>query len=407
MNGDKEDSCAFEMQKRAEADGSVMKRVLYVIQSLGGCNGADRSGIAVMDMLMKRNNIVCDVLELCPVTDTSIEVTGELFRLPKVADTGRFVDRGYINKMKRKLFADWHYTRMWRKITSSRYDLIISNEFASGEFMAGAKTKFALCITHNAPITYSGYYWGREEMGRVAASAKQFGVPVAVSESTAKAWDATGYFPQKCRVIPNCVDEKECQLVGGQNRRNLREKLKITGEPLIVCVASIQYRKGQDVLLAAWPKIRSSYPTAQAYLIGPPIRDSWYAHFRRLAEEVGAGIHLLGALDNSLEYIRAADIFVLPSRNEALPLTILEAMVLGTPVVASDVAGIPEMVIDGGTGLLFSSGNVAQLADQMLKMLNNAPLQAQCIDNADAHYWNHYSRHLFTERWNRLLDEIL
>ena len=100
MNGDKEDSCAFEMQKRAEADGSVMKRVLYVIQSLGGCNGADRSGIAVMDMLMKRNNIVCDVLELCPVTDTSIEVTGELFRLPKVADTGRFVDRGYINKMK-------------------------------------------------------------------------------------------------------------------------------------------------------------------------------------------------------------------------------------------------------------------------------------------------------------------
>ena len=75
------------------------------------------------------------------------------------------------------------------------------------------------------------------------------------------------------------------------------------------------------------------------------------------------------------ELLRECDVFVLPSHSEAIPRTVLEAMVLGRPVIATRVGGIPSVVTDGATGLLVDPGDVDQLADAIGRLAAASPLR--------------------------------
>jgi glycosyltransferase involved in cell wall biosynthesis len=82
-------------------------------------------------------------------------------------------------------------------------------------------------------------------------------------------------------------------------------------------------------------------------------------------------LHLLGLRDDIETLLRAADVFVQPSRSEGLPLAVLEAMAVGLPVVASRVGGIPEAVRDGETGVLVPPSQPAALAEELRKLLES------------------------------------
>lgn len=120
-------------------------------------------------------------------------------------------------------------------------------------------------------------------------------------------------------------------------------------------------------------------------------------------------IHAIGYqdLEKSMEYIRAADLFVLPSREEALPLTILEAMYLETPIVASDVAGIPDEIENGKSGQLFSHVHPEGLPEAIMRMANEPELRSSCVRAAKARYETHFSRKLYFERWRALVEEFI
>ena len=140
-------------------------------------------------------------------------------------------------------------------------------------------------------------------------------------------------------VVRNGVDLDRFRPAGDLDRAAARAALGVrAGAPLAVCVGRLTRQKGQDVLLAAWPRVRRRCPDAELALVGdgdlmPALRSAGVP-----------GVTFAGAVDDVRGWLAAADLVVLPSRWEGLSLTVLEALAVGRPVVVSDVPGLAEVV---------------------------------------------------------------
>jgi glycosyltransferase involved in cell wall biosynthesis len=130
-------------------------------------------------------------------------------------------------------------------------------------------------------------------------------------------------------------------------------------------VSSLICRKGIDILLYAFQLVSRQHPETRLVLVGEgPERDKYMATARRLG--INDKVVWVGQQADPLPYYQHVfDINVLASRNDAFPLSVLEAAACGLPNVAANVDGIPEAIEDGRTGLLFDRENHEMLAAQM------------------------------------------
>jgi glycosyltransferase involved in cell wall biosynthesis len=150
-----------------------------------------------------------------------------------------------------------------------------------------------------------------------------------------------------------------------------RLRLGLTvGAPVIVCIANFTPTKGQTVIVDALPDLAKRFPGLQAILAGD---GPELASVRRRAEGLGlAGtVRFPGSVKTPWDLLQAADVFVLASEIEGLPLVVLEAMSEGVPVVATDVGGMPEAVVDGETGYLVPSGDAEALKTAIARILSD------------------------------------
>jgi len=138
------------------------------------------------------------------------------------------------------------------------------------------------------------------------------------------------------------------------------------GTPSFCCVARHERAKGVDVLIRAFPDVRAALPEAALTLVGG---GDEFEPNRRLAAALGVEdcIHFVGLVTNAAPYIRQADVTVLPSRREGLPLVALESFALGRPLVATAVGGTPSVVRDGHTGWLVPPEDPIALAAAMVE----------------------------------------
>jgi glycosyltransferase involved in cell wall biosynthesis len=137
----------------------------------------------------------------------------------------------------------------------------------------------------------------------------------------------------------------------------------VTGPPLAVCVGRCCRQKGQDRLVRAWPLVLARCPDARLAIVGPAPQSPGLRN----------GIRFTGAVRDVRPWYRAADVVVLPSRWEGLPLTALEALACGTSVVGSGIPGLAE-VVAGNVGALVHSGDSAELADAVALRLTDRTL---------------------------------
>ena len=150
-----------------------------------------------------------------------------------------------------------------------------------------------------------------------------------------------------------------------------RPATPLSSEPLLLCVASLTTRKGQDVLLRALARLRRF---AWRLLLVGPVRDPAFAgYLRRLARGLRLGDRVsfrgvVGSVELARLY-RAADVFVLPSHYEGYGIAIAEAVRHGLPVIASEVGGIPEAVA-GARCRLVRPGDPAALAAALRPVLS-------------------------------------
>ena len=141
-------------------------------------------------------------------------------------------------------------------------------------------------------------------------------------------------------------------------------------DPVIVCLANFTATKGQAVIVDAMPVLAERFPGIRAVLAGdgpelPALRE------RAAARRVTESVIFPGSFKEPWDLLRAADVFVLTSEIEGLPLVVLEAMSQGVPVVATDVGGMPEAVIDDVTGFLLPPREPAALATAITRILSD------------------------------------
>jgi glycosyltransferase involved in cell wall biosynthesis len=149
----------------------------------------------------------------------------------------------------------------------------------------------------------------------------------------------------------------------------------------VICVGRLSPEKGHIGLFQAVQRLAARGVTLHLTLVGDgPMR----AQLEEATAQMGLAdrIEFLGARDEpaTLEAIAQADMLVLPSFMEGLPIVLMEAMALHVPVIASRVAGIPELVIDGETGLLFDPANWDGLADALARLAADPQLRGDLAD---------------------------
>jgi UDP-glucose:(heptosyl)LPS alpha-1,3-glucosyltransferase len=150
------------------------------------------------------------------------------------------------------------------------------------------------------------------------------------------------------QVIRNAVDlERYHPRHRDDAGRELRQSLGIAAaSPVVLFLGTAFGRKGLDILLAAFAKLRADVPAARLMIVG---RDAGMARWERLARELGLGdsVDFLGPRSDTEACYGAADLYVLPSRYDSFAYTVLEAMASGVPVVVSDAAGAADVVSPG------------------------------------------------------------
>jgi glycosyltransferase involved in cell wall biosynthesis len=99
--------------------------------------------------------------------------------------------------------------------------------------------------------------------------------------------------------------------------------------------------------------------------------------FARAAAALGPRLHRLGYRHDVARLLAAADVFCLPSHTEALPMSVIEAMLTGLPVVASDIRGTRQQVVDGETGLLVPPATITPLAEALSRLAKDPALRTR------------------------------
>lgn len=171
-------------------------------------------------------------------------------------------------------------------------------------------------------------------------------------------------------IIPNGIDFDEIQ------RRE--SKLSNINSPSIFFVGVLEKVKGLEILLRAIPIILEYIPEVSIYIAGTGSQE---IKLKRLIKEldIEENVTFLGYIseDEKYSYFKSTDICVFPSIYEPFGIVLLEAMACEKPVVASNTGGIPFVVEDGKTGILFGCGNIGDLATKIVILLKDKELQGK------------------------------
>lgn len=162
------------------------------------------------------------------------------------------------------------------------------------------------------------------------------------------------------------------------NRKQSREELHIADDTLmIMCTANYNHVKGLDILVNAIATLRDQdkLKNTIVYIVGQTEKDK--KELQQRIDELGipSFMRLEGISNHIPKYLVAADIYVQPSRNEGLPLALMEACSAGLPIVASRIGGIPEVAIEGENATLFEVENVEECASALQRMIEDGALR--------------------------------
>jgi glycosyltransferase involved in cell wall biosynthesis len=162
-----------------------------------------------------------------------------------------------------------------------------------------------------------------------------------------------------------------------EGRGELRQHLGIEDTTrIVVSVANLHALKDHETLLHAARTVITQLPDVIFWLVGDGPRKP---QLELLSAELGLGerVRFLGMREDAVSLVAAADLFVLSSFSEGLPISVVESIALGVPVVATDVGGVREAFTDGVEGLLVPVRSPDRLAQALINVLNDSSLSAK------------------------------
>ncbi|MFI0353532.1 glycosyltransferase family 4 protein [Actinomadura sp. 9N407] len=262
----------------------------------------------------------------------------------------------------------------------------------------------SVATTHGHEIWWASVPGPRQLLRRIGSQA---GVVTYLTERTrARIAPALGPRARTARLVPG-VDAGAFR-PDPPGRAMIRERYGLGGRPVILSVARLVPRKGNDQLIRALPAVRRAVPDATLLIVGSGPQDFW---LHGLAEEgvVFAGGHPHAELP---PFYAAADVFAMPCRSrrlgletEGLGIVYLEAAAAGLPVVAGDAGGAPEAVRDGETGHVVDGTSVPQIADRLIRLLRDGDARTRMGEKGRAWVRDEWTWDASYERLRDLLHQ--
>ena len=196
--------------------------------------------------------------------------------------------------------------------------------------------------------------------------------------------NSMGHFARnRTRVLLHGID-LEALRREQHDARSARAELGLADDAKLVCtVANYRRKKDYPTLLRAASRVLEGQPDVTFVCIGDGPEAS---RIKRIAQDLqlGTSLRMLGFRGDARRFIAAADLFVLSSTREGLPVAVMEAMGLGVPVVATAAGGVPELVDDGVTGIVVPIGDSDGLARSIHELLHD-PARRRTMSVAASH----------------------
>jgi glycosyltransferase involved in cell wall biosynthesis len=233
---------------------------------------------------------------------------------------------------------------------------------------------------------------------------------VAVSKTHARYLaEVTGLAAPRITVIENGIELSRWPAVTETARRDARKDLGIGANAHVVTmVAALRPEKAHEVLLEAVAMLAAKGRPLHVLFAGDgPRRDA----LRQRAQALGIEdrVDFRGIVGDVAQLLHASDVVVLPSHDvvETLPLSLLEAMACGIPVIASRVGSVPEVVSDGETGLLIEPGSTVQLGAAIAATLEAPEAAKKRAELARRRVETYYSVDRTVSGYRQLFDDVM
>lgn len=223
-------------------------------------------------------------------------------------------------------------------------------------------------------------YFGRVSSAAIAFTetslARRTDALVAVSESVKSSLVQRGIGKgARWDVLPLTLDLTEISQ-SSLSRQEARRALGWpAGPPIVALIGRLAPIKDHETFLAAASEVKRRHPTCMFAVVGGGERRRWVHNQARRV--LGDSALLETWIFDLAALYRAVDIVTLTSRNEGTPVALIEAGAAGLPVVATDVGGVRDVVLDGTTGILTESGNVVQIAEAISNLLSDPQLSSR------------------------------
>jgi glycosyltransferase involved in cell wall biosynthesis len=252
---------------------------------------------------------------------------------------------------------------------------------------------------------------------RVALSNRRAARVIAVSEAVRRAWvEEAGLDSARAEVVHNGIDVGAFELSPGNResaRAELRRELGVApGALLVLTVSVLRQGKGLEVLIDAAGRVSIGSPAPEVRVV--VVGDGPAAGALRERAAAGEGrVLFTGFRSDVARLLAAADLFVLPTLDDAFPTVLLEAMAAGLPVIASDTGGVPEIVSargresTGETGRLVPPGDRAALATAIAELLADAPRRLALGEAGRRRARERFSSDAWLDRLERVYAEAL
>ncbi|MCS7208466.1 MAG: glycosyltransferase [Fimbriimonadales bacterium] len=280
--------------------------------------------------------------------------------------------------------------------------------------LRGLTYAYPLLLRHKTPVcvyTVHNLAWhdqGTRFQKLVATLAFRYRVgrvvPVAIAKRVRESIQQVFGYPN-APLIPNGIAMDEFALPA-EARSHWRRKEGIGEDTLVVAhVGRFTKQKNHEMLIHAFARLHLP-PSACLLLVG---EGELQPQTEQLVRDLGLAdkVRFLGVRADIPELLNASDIFVLSSRWEGNPMSVMEAMAAGLPVVATAVGGVPELVDDGVSGLLVSSEDVAAFAHALQTLVDNPDLRAAMGSKARQVAQERFDARVMTHAYESLYETIL
>jgi glycosyltransferase involved in cell wall biosynthesis len=294
---------------------------------------------------------------------------------------------------------------LWQLLRREKIDVIETFTHDSNmlalpiAWLAGVPVRIA---THHGTI--EGFPRWRERLHAWMINHHLATVLVTVSERTRLIALKEGVRAERISVIENGITALPFEDGG---RLEVRRDAGIGADDLfLISVGRLVYPKGHEILVSAMPIVLKEFPKAKVGICGDGrLRADLETQIKSLGLE--ESVKLLGEQNNIAKFLFSADVFVLPSRSEGLPIALLEAMSAGLPVIVTRLEGVDQVVVEGTHGLFAPVDDPEILAQTILQLLRDPNLRKRMGAAAKQRVNEMYSIDRMGEQYLGLMGSLL